>query len=1232
MSRAFRCGCVVVVCCSLWGASLQAREPIPEAALQRYVARFDAELQRSLERVARSTEAQRPLPWGVEHEAAAHRGYLEALRSEARRLDEPRRTILLDKLRHLEGLVYNLELVVERGDGQGMLPSLALEGSGSGGSGLTSQTSASPTDACQNAPTVGEGLFFGDTGTASQDGEASCGSSLFSPDVWFRFVAPRADTFFVDTVGSDFDTVISVHTACPGTLQNEVVCNDDTFGTASLVSFFASQGQVRWIRVSGFGGATGQLTLRVGAEGGIRGRVTHAQTGEPISGASVFVLNDQGLSLGSRLTGPDGVYEFLGLLPGSYFAVAAATAFQTELYEELSCLGGRFSCDIDEGTLISVLSEGVVENVDFTLFPGGSITGHVREAATGLGIANASVRIFDEFGSFQRSAFTDPTGFYEASGLRSGRRHAVADSPEHGPELYEELPCSASCIEQSGTPIQVELGETMPGIDFTLERLGGFQGRVTDALTNSPLEGFFIDVFDERGFSAGFAISDFSGEYLVEGLPVGRFFAVVSGSGYAAELYRDLPCGARFPSCTVTGGTPIEVTADSVTEGIHFTPNPLGSISGMVSDASTGDPVSFIDAELYTSQGSFLDSGFVSGAGEFLFPDLLPGSYFARTEDFSGRFVDELYDNFRCEPSCDVTSGTPIEIGVGQDVSGIDFALRQQGAISGRVTDAQTGQPLTSTLVRVFDAQGFLVRSAFTAGEGRFEVFGLPTGTYFARTFIIDTHRDELYDDMPCEAGCGVTSGTPIQTLEGQATTGIDFALDRLGEVAGTVVDATTGEPIGGIDVQAFDVNGSFVGSVTSTSSSGEYSLVGLPTGTYLLRARDLFRRRFASELYREKPCELNCSVLDGDPVSVEEGLTTSGIDFTLDPRGIIRGRVMAGENGVGLADVRIEFLDASGFLEGIEFTNAVGEYRVQGLGQTTHFVVARPPSGSTRVAEVYNEIPCLIGSCDPDRDGTPIEVPATGEVTGIDFVLDEPSSLTVQVFEETTESTLSGVSVHLFNVRGRQLVLTATNDTGTARFEGLGAGSYFLSTSNSLGLLDELYDDLPCVDGGASCSVTKGTPIQVPAATDVAGIEIRLGPQSSGITGVARNSRTRAPVTSGAIHAWDELGNLAATDTLGSGGGYSFSLPPGTYFVSTDHGRSELFEEVFDNVRCENGSAVDGLCDPKAGTPVLVGDRLDPFAVVDFLLEERVPSLFSDGFESGDLSGWSRVVGSPPP
>ena len=117
-------------------------------------------------------------------------------------------------------------------------------------------------DNCADAEIVCPGnAYTGSTVGATNDGSATCGDSASSPDVWYYYEPLGSGQLTISLAGSSYDTVVSVHSGVPGTIENQVGCNDDYFGQASYLRVVVQAYQQYWIRVSGRAGATGDFHL-----------------------------------------------------------------------------------------------------------------------------------------------------------------------------------------------------------------------------------------------------------------------------------------------------------------------------------------------------------------------------------------------------------------------------------------------------------------------------------------------------------------------------------------------------------------------------------------------------------------------------------------------------------------------------------------------------------------------------------------------------------------------------------------------------------------------------------------------------------------------------------------------------------------------------------------------------------------------------------------------------------
>lgn len=117
-------------------------------------------------------------------------------------------------------------------------------------------------DVCASATVVGGGSFVGTTCRGTADGASTCGAA--GPDAWYAYTAPCSGNVQFDTNGSSINTVLSIHSACPGTTGNQLRCDDDSgAGNASLVSMAVTAGTTYYVRVVGSGGAAGPFALNI---------------------------------------------------------------------------------------------------------------------------------------------------------------------------------------------------------------------------------------------------------------------------------------------------------------------------------------------------------------------------------------------------------------------------------------------------------------------------------------------------------------------------------------------------------------------------------------------------------------------------------------------------------------------------------------------------------------------------------------------------------------------------------------------------------------------------------------------------------------------------------------------------------------------------------------------------------------------------------------------------------
>jgi hypothetical protein len=317
-------------------------------------------------------------------------------------------------------------------------------------------------------------------------------------------------------------------------------------------------------------------------------------------------------------------------------------------------------------------------NINFTLATGGRISGTVTNAGTSAPIQNVTAQIFTQAGVQLTGFNTNSSGFYITSGLPDGTYYVrTANQVGFINKLYNNLPCTLSCVATTGTPVIVTaaVNATTPGIDFALDAGGRISGTITNAATTFPIQGVNAQVHNSAGTSLGSAGTNASGLFTTSGLPAGTYYIRSNNAlGFVDQLYSGLPCPIASCASTITSGTPIVVNVGAITGGVNFALSTGGRISGTVTSVPAGTPIAGVTAQIYTSGGTFLGSLNTGPVGNYITSGLPAGTYFARTSNGLG-YANRLYNNLPCSGGCVVTTGTPITVTASATTTGVNFAL-----------------------------------------------------------------------------------------------------------------------------------------------------------------------------------------------------------------------------------------------------------------------------------------------------------------------------------------------------------------------------------------------------------------------------------------------------------------------------------------------------------------------------------------------------------------------------
>ncbi|MDX2130741.1 MAG: M12 family metallo-peptidase [Planctomycetota bacterium] len=241
---------------------------------------------------------------------------------------------------------------------------------------LTSRSGIPANNMCTSATRVRfNGNWTGsNVGATTDGGETTCGDEgggLF--DVWWVVTPPVSGTVTLSTCGSSFDTVLSVFDDCPGGVDDLVACNDDIGNTVcpsnglnSQLTFSAVGGSTYYIRVAGFNGATGSITLNVDCPEPANN--SPCSLGAPIFDGNNLIgtvygaASDGDATCGSSTGNQDVWYEFTAPCPGTLVVSTCGShdwqgnedsGMDTVLSLHSACIGdttNQLACNDDSST------------------------------------------------------------------------------------------------------------------------------------------------------------------------------------------------------------------------------------------------------------------------------------------------------------------------------------------------------------------------------------------------------------------------------------------------------------------------------------------------------------------------------------------------------------------------------------------------------------------------------------------------------------------------------------------------------------------------------------------------------------------------------------------------------------------------------------------------------------------------------------------------------------------
>ena len=203
------------------------------------------------------------------------------------------------------------------------------------------------------------------------------------------------------------------------------------------------------------------LNLTVSPGGRFTGQVTAAGGGGPLPDVWVLVYNSEGLDMASGYTDSQGYFATSRLSSGSYRLEfrpdGSAAADYLDVYYD-----GKSTLDTADPLDLTAPADTVV-NASLDL--GGAISGHVRDALTGMPLRGYIVRVLNNEKNEVRRLETSQSGFYWARGLPSGNYYVNFYLPGVCQSKTFDLYYNQKPDLASADPLEVLIQSLHTGVD-----------------------------------------------------------------------------------------------------------------------------------------------------------------------------------------------------------------------------------------------------------------------------------------------------------------------------------------------------------------------------------------------------------------------------------------------------------------------------------------------------------------------------------------------------------------------------------------------------------------------------------------------------------------------------------------------------------------------------------------------------------------------------------------------
>ncbi|MED1796757.1 carboxypeptidase regulatory-like domain-containing protein [Brevibacillus nitrificans] len=829
------------------------------------------------------------------------------------------------------------------------------------------------------------------------------------------------------------------------------------------------------------------ITLNVVPSGSVAGIVIDQSTNIPLAGVTVQLYDSNPVLIGTTTSDANGAYSFTGLTPAEYSLVATLATY-------------------DQKIQFVTVSPGLTTTSTILLSPTpGSVSGTVTDQGT-FPIPGALVKLVNGAGVTLAQTTTGALGNYQFLSVAPGTYTVTVSADTFQSDtaailvnkaqttIYQVVLQSSSAtlsgtvtgpgsvplpgalvdvLNQTGIPVTETLTDALgnyllnnlaPGIyqirvsaagfssqlagvsleagdsknlSFHLSALPGtVSGTITDAETLAEIPNSSVKILTNEGIAVRSTTTDVSGDYTISSLPAGTYVLVVSAQGYASKTIG------------------IQVTAGGTTTADLSLDIQAGVLNGTVTDAGMS---SIAGALVVAFKGTVpVAQALTDGSGSFSFSHLAPGTY----------FVTVSADTYATA----VLGATVFPL----QTTTLSFVLPSTpGALAGQVVDS-SNLPVQGAIVTVRDntPAGAVIANVLTDGNGEYQVPGLQPQSY---AITVSATEKVTY-----------TTGAII--LPGATTTRNVQLADLPGTLLGTILDATSGLPIMGanIEVSIRNTAGVVVAS-TYSDPSGNYLVAGLAPGSYTVTVN--------ATNYQSNSASANV---------VANGSTSVSLSLFPSP-GEIQGLVLAQGTFDPVPGAQVNAVDSNGALVKSTLSDNQGNFQFTGLG-SGHYIVVASASGFQTSQTGANVL--------------------ANTATNVQIVLTQDFG----AISGTISPVVPGTIVQLFDINNVLIASRIAEGSGVFTFAGIAPGSY-LVTAAAEGYSVQSVGTIVLSGNTSNVSLTM-----IPTPASIAGTVV-----DSGLT----------PISTATVRVLDANETTLGFGYTDAAGSYSIgNLPAGAFTV----------------------------------------------------------------------------------